>query len=138
MKVTLIFIIASLLVGCSKPIDFTKDTPTQQQVREYYGTPIVIDTLENLRAELFKTSEHSAIVSVFANPDSCILFNVDEDGTAQLVTKPLGEGWRRCISLQMTLCRQLHPDEDDGYWNCMSKGILSCTVAYTAFGWLCD
>ena len=143
MKQKIILLILSVvalvaLAGCSKSFDPATEIPSLQQVRaEYPAGAIVQDSVDGLHYEVFSKGSGGYTLALYQRPDSCALFTVDDDGNVLPVMKPKNDVWN-CIDRQTSLCRHLHPDEDEGYWRCVGKGIQSCTIVYYLFGWLCD
>jgi hypothetical protein len=140
MKRGVVLLVVALvaLVGCSKSTDPVDSVPTLQQVRaEYPAGAMVVDSVDGLNFEVYAGAGGGYTLALYQRPDSCAVFAVDSVGNVLPVMKPKNDVWN-CIARQSSLCRHLHPDEDEAYWRCVSKGIQSCTIVYYLFGWLCD
>jgi hypothetical protein len=132
MKTKLLVITLALLalVGCSKSFDPQTEIPSLAQVQDQRTDgPAFQENVDGVNVLVYKNGPGAgALVVLYNRPDSCLLIDVAGDGTPQLLFKPKSEVFRNCFDMQIKICRNWYPDEDDAYWRCVTRGWMYCAI----------
>lgn len=137
--------LVALFSGCfNKAADPEPAVPSVAQAHELYGGSQVES--EIVQGITFEThSEPGAPGSkilFYSDLDSCFVVELLPDGEPA-ARSMMAKGMWDCIVRNGKICRQLYPDfsvpgAQEAYNRCYAKGLTSCVIAYTYFGFLCD
>lgn len=133
------------LFSCSEKSTVPEfSVPSVAQARELHGSgEIEIEIVQGITFETYRSPGSSGSkVLFYTDPDSCFVVEILPDGDPA-ARSLMSKGMWDCIVRNGKICRQLYPDlsvpgAQEGYNRCYAKGLTSCVVAYTYFGFLCD